>query len=406
MKDRLDSRRVAFWLLAAELAFFLFAASAPSPLYPVYAAAWHFSSITLTTIYAIYAFASLTALLVTGRLSDHIGRRRVVIAALVVQIAGMVVFILADGVGGLYLGRILQGFGTGAATAAISAWLLDLQPPDKPRFGGLVGGTAVVGGLAAGALGSGLLVQYGPDPTHLVFWMLLVVNVVALATMPLVPDPVLRAPGWLASMRPEIGVPPSARSLFAASAPSLIAIWAVGGLYLSLGPSLAISLLQSDSQIAGGLVIVALLGTAAVASVLARAADPGRSVITGSIILIVGVAITLLAVAAGSVAGLYAGSVIAGIGFGPAFSGVMRSLTPLAPPDKRGALLASIYVVLYLSFSVPAVIAGFGVSQFGLRVTTYAFGLVVMALAAFTTVAISRRNRALTDPARPPGAKP
>ena len=386
------SRAPSFWLLATLLAFLLFAASAPSPLYVVYEAKWHFSSITLTAIFAVYALALLAALLTTGRLSDHLGRRPVLMLALVVQIAGMVAFIVAQGVGMLYAARILQGLGTGIATGAIVAWLLDLPPPDNPRLGSLVGSIAPIAGLAAGALGSGLLVQYGPDPLHLVFWLLTAVYVLALAAMLVIPDLVERTPGWLQSMRPQIGVPPAARSLFTASAPSLIATWTLGGLYLSLGPSLAISLLKTDSHIAGGMVIVALAGAGAVASTLVRAADPRVIVIRGSLVLIVGVGITLLAVAIGSTVGLYAGSVIAGLGFGPAFSGVFRSLAPLAPPDKRSALLASIYVVSYLAFGVPAIIAGVAVTLYGLRDTTYVYGVVVMALAAITTVAVSRRR--------------
>jgi MFS family permease len=386
------SRAPSFWLLATLLAFLLFAASSPSPLYVVYEAKWHFSSITLTAIFAVYALALLAALLTTGRLSDHLGRRPVLMFALVVQIAGMVAFIAAQGVGMLYVARILQGLGTGIATGAIVAWLLDLSPPDNPRLGSLVGSVAPIAGLAAGALGSGLLVQYGPDPLHLVFWLLTAVYVLALAAMCVIPDPVERTPGWLQSMRPQIGVPPAARSLFTASAPSLIATWTLGGLYLSLGPSLAISLLKSDSHIAGGMVIVALAGAGAVASTLVRAADPRVIVIRGSLVLIVGVGITLLAVAIGSAVGLYTGSVIAGLGFGPSFSGVFRSLAPLAPPDKRSELLASIYVVSYLAFGVPAIIAGVAVTLYGLRDTTYVYGLVVMALAAITTVAVSRRR--------------
>jgi MFS family permease len=385
------SRAASFWLLAVLLGFLLFAASAPSPLYPIYQANWHFSSITLTAIYAVYAAGALAALLITGRLSDHVGRRTVVMLGLMIQIAGMVAFIVAEGVGTLFVGRILQGIGTGIATGTVSAWLLDLQPPDNPRLGGLVGGIALIAGLGTGALGSGLRVQYGPDPLHLVFWLLTMVFTLALVAMLLIPDLVERKPGWLQSMRPQIGVPPAARPLFAALAPSLIAMWALGGLYLSVGPSLAISLIQTDGHLAGGLVIAALMGAGAVASAVVRTADPRVLVVRGSLLLVVGVGITLLAVALGSAAGLYIGSVIAGLGFGPAFSGVVRSLALLAPADTRGALFASVYVVLYLSFSFPAVVAGVAVTRYGLRNTTYGYGLVVMALAAVTTVAIARR---------------
>jgi predicted MFS family arabinose efflux permease len=178
-----------------------------------------------------------------------------------------------------------------------------------------------------------------------------------------------------------------------ALAPSLIAIWALAGLYLSLGPSLASSLWRTDSHVAGGAVITALLGAGAIASAFVRAADPHAIVTRGTLLVLVGVAVTLFAVTIGSTFSLYAGSVIAGLGFGPTFSGIFRSLAPLAPPDKRGALVASIYTVLYVSFSVPTVIAGIAVSAYGLRVTTYAYGAIVMLLAAFTLFAASRRRQ-------------
>ena len=387
---RVLSDQVSFWLLAAVLALLLFAASAPSPLYVVYEARWGFSAITLTLVFAVYALALLVALLTTGRLSDHLGRRPVLAAGLVVQIAAIVAFILADGVALLYVARIVQGVGTGLATGAISAWLLDLQPRERPGLGSVVAGIAPMVGLAAGALVSGLLVQYAPDPLRLVYWILGAAYLVALLALPSIDDVVERRPGWLASMKPEVGVPPAARSLFAASAPSLVATWALGGLYLSLGPSLAISLLGSESHLAGGLVIVALTGSGAIVSALAHSVEPRLLVARASLALLVGIAITLVAVAAGSTALLYAGSVVAGAGFGPAFSGIFRSLAPLAPPEGRGGLIASIYVVSYLAFSVPAVIAGVALTRWDLADTTYVYGAVLIVLAGFTAFAVGR----------------
>src|ERR1700730_14086097 len=304
-------RAGSFWLLATLLALLSAASSTPSPLYVVYEATWHFSSLTLTAIFGVYALALLAALLTTGRLSDHLGRRPVALLALVVQIVSMVAFIAARGVGMLFAARVLQGLGTGLATGSLSAWLLDLQPPDHPHLGSLVASVAPVTGLATGALVSGLLVQYGPDPLHLVFSLLCAVFVLAFAAMPVIADVAQRTPGWLQSMRPQIGVPPAARSLFAPSAPSLIATWALGGLYLSLGPELSLSLLKSDSRLAGAGVIVALMGAVAVGATLVRAADARVIVIRASLVLVVGVGITELSVALGSAVGLYAGSVLA-----------------------------------------------------------------------------------------------
>lgn len=149
------SHSVSFWLLAALLTLLLFDASAPSPLYLVYQAMWHFPPITLTAVYAAYALGGLATLLTTGRLSDHLGRRPVLLLALAIQIVGMLAFVDAHDVGMLYLGRILQGLATGIGIGAISAWLLDLQPPDSPRLGSLVGGITPDGRPRVGGAGLG-----------------------------------------------------------------------------------------------------------------------------------------------------------------------------------------------------------------------------------------------------------
>jgi MFS family permease len=385
---------VSFWLLATLLGFFLFAASAPSPLYGIYAMKWHFSSTTITTIYAVYAAGALTALLTTGRLSDHLGRRPVVAVALLIQIAGMVAFIAADGVGWLYLGRVLQGAATGIATGAISAWLVDLQPPDDPRRGSIVAGIALMGGLGAGALGSGLLVEYAPSPLRLVFWALVGVYAFGLALMSVVPDISQRGPGALRSLRPQVGVPTVARPQFIVSTPSLVAMWALAALYLSLGPALVSSLVTTTNHAVGVLVIVALTGGGAITSAILAKTDPRPSIIGGTLALVLGVGISLLAVLQNTSGMLFAGSAVAGLGLGPAFSGVMRSVGPLAPAEKRGALFAALYIVIYFSISVPAIAAGIAASHYGLRDTTYVFGLTVIVLAAITTVAVTRGGRA------------
>src|SRR6266481_4671224 len=117
------SRAASFWLLANLLAFFLFAAGAPSPLYVVYEAMWHFSSLTLTAIFGVYVLALLAALLTTGRLSDHLGRRPVVLLALVVQIVSMVAFIavyLAFSVPALIAGVAVTHYGLRETTYGCS----------------------------------------------------------------------------------------------------------------------------------------------------------------------------------------------------------------------------------------------------------------------------------------------
>jgi MFS family permease len=169
------SGRPAFWVVGLVLGAVLFAASAPSPLYAVYQERFGFSATTLTVIFGVYAVALVAALLLAGSVSDRVGRRPVLLASLGVLAVSMVVFALAPGVGWLMVARILQGVGTGVATGTLSATLLDLQP--RPGAGPNASAIAPSFGLAAGALGAGALVQYGPAPRQLIFWLLLVVFV-------------------------------------------------------------------------------------------------------------------------------------------------------------------------------------------------------------------------------------
>jgi len=179
-------RAVAFWVVAATTAMLLAASSAPSLLYPVYQAEFRFSAITLTVIFAVYVFALMTSLLTVGRLSDYVGRRVVLAGALVVEAGALALFLGADRVAWLLSARIVQGLATGAAIGALGAYLLDLQPSDGSRLGLLVNSAAPSFGLGLGAMVTGLLVQYGPHPTRLIFAILTALFVaLALATVAL-----------------------------------------------------------------------------------------------------------------------------------------------------------------------------------------------------------------------------
>jgi MFS family permease len=379
------------------LVLLLFAASAPSPLYAIYQANFAFSAITLTAVYASYALGGVVALLFAGRLSDHFGRRPVLLAGLAIDIASMLTFVAATNVPMLFLGRIVAGVGTALGAGVVSAWLLDLRPGDA-KLASVLTGVCTLLGLGVGAFVSGLFVEFGPDPLHLIFWVLAVAYAIAAVAVLVIPEPISRRGGWLGSMRPMIGVPAVVRPMFMASAPALVGMWALTGLYLSLGPSLAISVLEAESRLAGGAVILALAGAGAVSSYAFQRGDPAATLVRGCVILLAGVAVTLVGVWLSSAPLLFAGSVVAGAGLGPAFAAFVRIVAPLAPAESRGALIGAIYVVTYLSFSVPAAIGGAAVSAFGLRETTFGYGGVVMTLAGATTFAVSRRMARVRSP--------
>lgn len=390
-------RSGAFWTSALVLGVVMAGSSLVSPLYDVYQAEWHFSSITLTAVFAVYAASLLVVLLLAGALSDRVGRRPMMAAAMVAEAAAAGAFLSAHGVGALFAGRLLQGVATGAGIGAVGAALVDFQPPDRPSLAGTVNAGASMGALAVGALGAGALVQYGPAPTHLVFWLLLAVSVIGAALVVAVPESVRTRRVSLADLRPRLGIPPGARSEFAVALPALIATWALGGLYFSLGPAIASQLSGSRSAVWGGLVIALLTGVGTVAALRSRSLPSQTAMLGGSAAHAAGAAVTLVAIATSSIGAFVAGSAVAGAGFGVAYLGALRHLLGLATEQQRGELVGSIYLVSYIAFSVPVVIAGAATTGAGLHTVAVAYAAVVLGagvLAAAVQLVLRRRRPA------------
>jgi MFS family permease len=375
--------------VAVLLVVFLAAASAPSPLYGVYAARWSFAPITLTTVFAVYAFALLAALLLFGTVSDTVGRKPVALVALGLLMVSLGMFALAQSVAWLYVARIGQGFATGLVTAAASAWLLDLQPAQRQGRAALVNASLANAGLALGALYSGALVQYAPLPRQLVFLGLLVACGLLVLAILRYADETAPASG---RPRPRLHIVVSSeqRGAFIAVIPCLAASWALAGLYLSLAPGLTLSLGHSSNYLIAGTAVAILCATGSLACLIATHAPPRRVMVLGCALLAVGVSLVTAAIAVESLSFFLAATVVAGIGFGIAFLGALRTLTSLARPDGRGALVAAIYTVAYLSLSLPAVVAGLIATYAGVQPTAIGYGVAIVLLATIAFVTTRR----------------
>ena len=395
------SHSVAFAAIAAVLVLFMAASSAPSPLYVVYQHEWGFSAATLTIVFAAYVLGLVASLLVIGALSDHVGRRPVLAAATALEALALVLFLTAGDVTVLLLARVVQGIATGAAMTTLGATLVDLGPAHAPGRAGLVNGVAPVGGLALGALGCGALVQFAPAPTHLVFALLLAGTLLAGLVVARLPETSARRPGGRASLFPRLGVPVGLRADVYTIIPILVASWALGGLYMSLGPSVAVSLFGLGSHLVGGLVVTLLCGTGAVTTYLVRGWPTGRVLTVSAALLTAGTTVTLGGVLAHSIVLAGLGTVVAGVGFGASARAVFGTLALLAAPEQRGELFAVAYTIAYLAFSLPAVFAGFASAALGLRSTALAYGVGVVALGL--TALVTQRARSAVGHGTPAG---
>jgi MFS family permease len=301
----------------------------------------------------------------------------------------MAVFVAADGVGWLLWARIVQGFATGAAIGVLGAYLLDLQPSGGSRLGSLVNSVAPTFGLGLGATVTGLLVQYAPHPTRLIFAILMALFVALVLATAVLPETMPHVPGAVAAMRPEIAVPTRARRAFAGALPTMVSTWAMGGLVLSVGGSLLSTVFGQTNHAVIGLVIGLFPASAAAAATLARDLSPPSMARLGSAVLAAGTALFLLALGWSSITLFVIASIVAGAGFGSGFLGSLRAVSQLAEPHERAALLSAVYVVSYAAFSLPALVAGVLITHIGLRATSFGYGGFV-GLVAVATLALER----------------
>ncbi|GAB3363332.1 MFS transporter [Modestobacter lapidis] len=371
----------------------LIASGVPSPLYRVYAEEFGFGSGLLTVVFGVYAFALLLALLVVGGLSDHVGRRPVITAALVVEAASMVLFLVADGVGWLLAARIVQGLATGAITGAFGAALLDLQDPDRPR-GSLANAASPALGLALGAVGAGLAVQHLPSPTAWVFGALTTICLLAAVGIALfLPESSPRLPGAAASFVPRVAVPAPQRRAFWLVVPCLLATWSLGGLYASLAPSVMADVYRIDDHAVGALPILALNVFSLAGSLSTQRVAGPTAMAVGGLVLVAGVTGTIAALSTDSVAFFLASGVVSGYGFGTAFAGAMGTVTAGVEPGRRAGLLAAVFTFSYLAFSLPAIAAGIAATQIGLGRTAEVYGAVVIVLTLVSVVGLTLDRR-------------
>ena len=125
--------RVAFLAAACSLVFVFAAAGTPIPLYNTYRAEDGINNVDLGIVSVGYFVAAATALLVFGRLANHLGRRPVALAALTSAAVACLLLIGMRGVLPLLVARVLQGLACGLASSGLGSYVID-SAPERPRW--------------------------------------------------------------------------------------------------------------------------------------------------------------------------------------------------------------------------------------------------------------------------------
>ena len=379
----------SFALLAYSFVAIMIGTTMPTPMYALYSDRLQFSVATTTVIFAIYAGGVLLALLVFGSWSDAVGRRPVLLAGAVCALLSAVVFLAADTVPMLLIGRFLSGLSAGLFTGTATAAVIEAAPPSWHERAPAVATVANIGGLGGGPLLAGMLVQYAPAPLHLAFVVHIVLVVLAVAAVLLVPETSPRT-GRIGLQ--SLSVPTQVRPVFLVAALAAFAGFAVTGLFTSVAPAFLAEVIGIDNHALAGLTASSIFAASAVAQLVSTRIPPQRAVALGCAILIVGMAVLVGALVLSSLPALIAAAIISGVGQGISFSRGLAAVVESTPAGRRAEVSSTYFVIAYIAVAVPVIGAGFAAQAWGLRTSGIVFSVAMGMLAAASLAAILRRE--------------
>lgn len=384
-----------FWATAYTLLILLTGTNLPTPLYRGYEARFGFSPFVVTLIFAVYVAVLIPSLLVAGPLSDAIGRRRVLLPALVLAALGSLGFALATSTGWLFAARILQGLAVGAASGTLTAALSEHEPSGSHRKAALVSTVASVGGLGLGPVLAGLLAQYASAPDVMPFVVEIVLLIPAAVTVTRTPS-TQQLTRWR-PRRPEI--PPTMRAVFVTSGTANFLAFAVIGLFLTLIPTYVAALTQSTNLLLAGGTAALMLASSAATQLLTYGRPPRRLQLVGLPVLALGLGLLVPVGIASSLALLLGATVVAGIGHGLVFLGGLTTVNNTAPDSSRAEVLSSFYVIVYAGVGLPVLGVGMLATAISLTTAVSWFAGVAVALCLLVLLALGRTNpQAPADP--------
>lgn len=384
---RLPSRRWGFWAVAGVVFVAMAASSAPSALYGLYQERWHIDTAASTGIYACYAAGAVLTLLLAGSVSEYIGSKRTIVASLAVLGLSFLFFAVALNPWWLGFARLVQGVGVGLLTSSAGPALASLHRDRSRKGAAAVNSAATSMGIALGAVFSGLAVEHVPAPLLMPFLVLAVLSLAGLLAVAAIPAWETTTARSFRSWRPRlIRLHGGSAAVLLRVAPLVTASWAVVGLYLALGVEMTSALLHTDDRAVSALVILVVQGSGGLAPVLMRHRSDRSVSVTGCVLLVLGLALSVLGYDHAQVALFFGGAAVTGAGFGLSFMASMSTVTAAARAMNDATVLPGFFVTAYIAVSLPVVALGIASSRLGVQSAFAWFGLLVGLLAAAAAV--------------------
>ncbi|MGW0750958.1 MFS transporter [Streptomyces sp. NPDC002587] len=378
-------------LAGAVFAVCMAGTTLPTPLYGLYQEKFGFSELTVTVVYAVYAFGVIGVLLLAGDASDAVGRRPVLLAGLGCSAASAACFLCATGLGWLYAGRLLSGLSAGLFTGAATAYVMELAPSGGAARATFVATAANMGGLGCGPLIAGVLAQYAPWPLYLPFAVHLVLVAGSAAVLLRLPETV-RERQPLSSVRPQRpALPAQVRAVFAPAAIASFVGFALFGVFTSVSPAFLSQSLGVDNHAVSGLIVALAFFASTAGQLMVGRVGVRRSLPLGCAGLFAGLALLAGALRWDLLALVVLSAVVGGAGQGLAFRGALATVAGASPADRRAAVISTLFVVAYAGISVPVIGVGVLAGLLGLEGAGLVFIACMAVLVSTAGVYLLRR---------------
>ncbi|KQQ52931.1 MFS transporter [Plantibacter sp. Leaf314] len=389
------SHGAGFWIVATTFLLVMAYSTVPTPLYALYQAKDGFPVSTITVIFAAYAVGVVFSLFFVGHISDWVGRRRMLLIAILISALSAVLFLLWNSVEGLIVARVVNGVSIGVLTATATAHLGELRAVAKPDENAVVAasvaGASNLGGLALGPLIGGLFAEFLPDPLVLPHAVFLVALIVAGIVIAAAPETVAQSEPKRRYRPQRLAVPASSRGAFVAAGFGAFAGFALLGLFTSLAPTILIGTFDEPDHLLAGATTFSVFGAAAVGQVLLARLPLQRQLLIATVSCGVGLA----AVAAGALLpqlGVFiVGGIIAGLGVGVLFKSAIATAASLADPARRGETLSLVFLIAYCGLALPVLAIGFALTFAPEIEVLLIFVSLVLVTTVLAGVAMTRR---------------
>jgi MFS family permease len=388
----------AFWWVGFAFLVAIGFGTVPTPLWELYQAKDSFSTFTVTVAFAVYAVGVVLSLFFAGHLSDYLGRRRMLLIGLTVEVVSALVLIASPALPLLIVGRTICGIAVGMITATATAYIAELSSAARP--GGdrtrsdVVAAGANMGGFAIGALVSGVLAEWAAGPLRTPYVVFLVLVVLGGIGVALAPETVKNA-GPRPTYHPQrVSVPTSAKPAFWAASGAAFVAFAYNGMFNSFAPAFVAGTMGHPSRALAGLTAFVVFGAAALLQIIMLRVNVHRLLSTGLVLMFIGLVLVTTAVwlPSPSLALFLIGGALGGAGGGLLFKGAVTTIVRVAAPEKRGEALSGLFLAAYCGLIIPVLGVGIATQYITASTALIGFSGVLVIICAAASPMLLHRN--------------